>query len=514
MSNKALLPNSSGPISSGKVYLIGAGPGDPELITLRGVQCLRKADVVLYDYLANPLLLRYLKKDVEKHCMGRHGQGKLWSQEDINSTLVKQAQSGKIVVRLKSGDPTVFARAADEIEPLLENNIPFEIVPGITTALAASSCAGIPVTHSGLSSAVALITGHEKPGKDEQAVNYKALADFPGTLVIYMGVTTAPKWAASLIEHGKDPTTPVAIIRRCSWPDQSSLLCELQDIPKHLHKGSKIRPPVIVVIGEVASLGPRYAWFEQRPLFGQQILITRPEHQADQLRMPLAELGADVYVQPSIEIAPPKNWDAVDDAINRMREFDWIVFSSTNGVRSLMDRVLELGRDLRIFGNTKIAAIGSGTAAQLSEYHLTADCVPEEYRAEALVASLQSEASGKKFLLPRASRGRDVLPNGLTAAGGTVEQVIVYQSTDRETCTEEVEQFLDHNTFNWVITSSSAIARATVNLLGDQLKESKIASISPITSQTLRELGYEPSAEATEYTMDGIVAAILEAEAK
>ncbi|WP_040351739.1 uroporphyrinogen-III C-methyltransferase [Blastopirellula marina] len=494
--------------SRGKVSLVGAGPGDPGLITLRGVELLADADVVLYDYLANPSLLRHVRSDAQLHCLGRHGQGKLWSQQEINQAMVDAAQQGLRVVRLKSGDPTIFARAADEIDALKQNEIPFEIVPGVTTALAAGACAGVPVTDSRFASAVALVTGREKPGKSDAAIDYAALAKFPGTLVMYMGVTSAPAWSAGLIAGGKSPDTPCAIIRRCSWPDQETFQCTLGEIADYLHSGSKIRPPVIVVVGEVAREASADNWFQQRPLFGQRILITRPEHQAEDLAHTLAELGADVYLQPAIQISPPSDWTPVDDAIRRLHDFEWLVFSSTNGVRYFLDRLFASGEDLRAVGHLHIAAIGPGTADMLAKYHLKADVIPAEYRAESLVEALQATTDRQRFLLPRASRGRDVLPTGLAAGGGEVTEIVVYQSDDCMTLSPEIIEAWDDQPIDYVIVTSSAIARATVRLLGARAQQTKFVSISPITSDALREAGVEPNIEAAVYTMDGIVAAL------
>ncbi|TWT32023.1 uroporphyrinogen-III C-methyltransferase [Blastopirellula retiformator] len=494
----------------GKASLVGAGPGDAGFITLRGVELLADADVVLYDYLANSAHLRHVRDDAELHCLGRHGQGKLWSQAEINQAMVDAAKQGRHVVRLKSGDPTVFARAADEIEALKQNDVPFEIVPGVTTALAAGACAGVPVTDSRFASAVALVTGREKPGKSDDAIDYSALAKFPGTLVMYMGVTSAPVWSAGLIDGGKSPETPCAIIRRCSWPDQETYQCTLGEIGNLLHSGSEIRPPVIVVVGEVARQASADNWFQQRPLFGERILITRPEHQADDLAHTLAELGADVYLQPAIQISPPLDWRPIDAAIGGLHDYDWLVFSSANGVRYFLDRLFELGDDLRAVGHLRIAAIGPGTADTLADYYLTADVIPGEYRAEALVAALQDEAAGQRFLLPRASRGRDVLPNGLTAAGGEVTEIVVYQSVDTVELSPELLEAWDEQPIDYVLVTSSAIARATVRLLGERAKETKFVTISPITSGALREVGAEPAVEASVYTMDGVLEALLQ----
>lgn len=496
-------------IQPGKVYLVGSGPGDPGLITLRGMRLLQVADVVMYDYLCNPELLAHVRPTAVVHCLGSHSEGKVWKQDQINAEMIRQAEHGHSVVRLKSGDPTVFARAADEITALVERGIEVEIVPGVTSALAAGAYTGIPVTHAKHASAVAFITGQEKLSKASGSVDYEALAKFPGTLVFYMGVTTGPVWSAGLIAGGKSPETPVAMIRRCTWPDQETTRCTLGEVAEHLHPGSKIRPPVIVVVGDVAGEGEACRWFESRPLFGQRIVITRPEHQVSPLRDQLTELGAAVIPIPAIEIGPPEDWGPVDKAIARLKDFDWLVFSSRNGVRYFFERLLSHGGDIRKVGHLKLGAIGPGTAEALTEYHLTADVIPPEYRAESMVEALQAEARGKRFLLPRASRGRDVLPEGLKAAGAEVEEVVVYHSGDTAELPGEAQRQLESGPIDWVMITSSAIARSSERLLGETLRTAKVVSISPITSATLRELGIEPAAEATEYTMDGMVAAML-----
>lgn len=491
----------------GRVYLVGAGPGDPALLTLRGAECLRRADVVLYDYLVNPVLVAHCRAEAERICLGKHGGGRIWPQEEINDQLVALAKQGKTVVRLKSGDPAIFARGAEEVERLVREGIEFEIVPGITAALAAGSYAGISITHRELASAVALVTGHEGPEKHERALDYAALAKFPGTLVFYMGVITVRHWGAELMAAGKAAATPVAVIRRCSQADQRTLRTTLGEVAAAVER-EKLRPPVIFIIGEVAALPESYSWFEQRPLFGKKILVTRPAHQAQSLAGPLTELGAEVLFQPAIEIGPPTDWQPVDAALSRLGEFDWLVFSSSNGVKCLFDRLLTTSHDLRALHSIRLAAIGPGTAEELLRHHLKADLVPDEYRAESLAGSLAGKARGRRFLLARASRGREVLAEELAAAGGTVEQVVVYQSNDVTVADSQIAELMQGGKIDWVTVTSSAIAKSLASLFGESLKKTKLASISPITSSALRELSFSPAVEAKEYTMAGVVEAI------
>lgn len=495
----------------GKVYLVGAGPGDPGLITLRGAECLAIADVVLYDYLANPQILAHAREGADLVSLGAHGRTKIWSQDEINARMVADALAGKTVVRLKGGDPAIFGRMAEELEALRQHQIPYEVVPGVTAAVAASSYAGVPITHRDLASAVALITGHEDADKNESSLDYDALARFPGTLVFYMGVTMVREWTTGLMAAGKSPETPVAIIRRCSLPDQFTIFTTLSQTAAELTPATKLRPPVIVVVGEVAKLGPTLSWFEKRPLFGQKIAITRAAEQGSQLRLRLTDLGADVVDQPAIEIRDAHDAVALDDVLSRVGAFDWIVFSSANGVTKFFERLKSQRRDARVLGGVKLAVIGPGTADKLAEYDLVADLVPSsEYRAEALAAALAPHAQGKQVLLVRASRGREVLADELRAAGAYVEQVVAYESLDVTQANTRVLDLLDLGQLDWMTVSSSAIAKSLVSLFGEKLRRTRLASISPITSATLRELGYEPTVEAKEYTISGIAAAILE----
>jgi uroporphyrinogen III methyltransferase/synthase len=492
----------------GLVYLVGAGPGDPALMTLRGVECLRLADLVLYDYLVDPQVLEHAAAGAELVCLGRHGRDRIIPQSEINERLVREARAGKTIVRLKGGDPALFARTAEEAEVLVSAGIPFEIVPGITAALAASSYAGIPLTHRDLASAVALVAGQEKDDKRESALDYRALASFPGTLVFYMGVTTAPLWTKALIEGGKNADTPAAIIRHVSWPDQTIYHCTLGAVTETLAK-HRIRPPALVIVGEVVKLEPRLSWFQSRPLFGVSVLVTRPQGQAHPLCNRLRELGAEVRMQPAIEIGPPDDWAPVDRALADWGRYDWLVFSSSNGVQCLLDRLLESGGDLRRLGSVKLAAIGPGTADELARYHLRTDLVPGLFQAEGLAAALGTNARGKRFLLVRASRGREVLAEELRAAGGHVEQIVVYSSRDVQQANPEIAAALSAGSIDWITVTSSAIARSLAALFGPNLRQAKLVSISPVTSATLRELGFEPTVEAKEATMNGVVDAIV-----
>ncbi len=499
--------NSSTHPCPGKVFFVGAGPGDPGLVTLRGVRCLRQADLVLYDYLVNALVLKHSPPRAEMVGLGHHATKKI-DQEAIHRLMIEAAWAGKTVVRLKGGDPTVFGRSAEEIEALESAGVPFEVVPGVTAATAAAAYTGISITHGDYSSAVALVTGQERHSKKAPPLDYAALARFPGTVVFYMGVTSAAQWSHAMLREGKPPDTPVAIVRRCSWSDQSTSRCTLGTVAETI-AAEGIRPPAVILVGEVVAHAGRDSWFTRRPLFGQRILVTRPRQQVEAFADLLADYGAEVLVQPAIEIADPEDWRPVDRALGRLAEYHWVVFSSANGVNRFLDRLAQLGSDLRTLAPVKLAAIGPGTAEALAAYRLHADLVPDQYRAEALAEALVEQAPGRRFLLVRASRGREVLAERLTGAGGAVEQVVAYQSLDVVQPDPDIAAALRGGQIDWITVTSSAIAKSLVRLFGDDLRRAKLASISPITSETLRFLGYAPTAEASEYTMNGLAAAIL-----
>jgi uroporphyrinogen III methyltransferase / synthase len=495
--------------ASGKVYLVGAGPGDPELITVRGAEVLAQADVILFDYLANPRLLEHASPGAETICLGQHGQkARIWEQKEIHEYMIRAARQGRVVVRLKGGDPAIFGRGGEEAEALAQADVAFEIIPGVTAASAAMAYAGIPLTHRELASGVALITGQESQGQAATSLDFAALAAFPGTLVIYMGVTTAPQWVDRLLAAGKPGDTPAAIVRHCSLPDQTTRYCSLAEVPQRI-ADDRVRPPVLVIIGDVVRLGPRLAWFEKQPLFGRRIWVTRPAGQAEDLQRKLVRCGAHVLCQPAIEIQPPPSWSDVDAAIDRLHQFDWIVFSSANGVDYFLRRLRARGFDWRALGSCRLAVIGPGTAEQLAGYGLQSDLQPARYVAEALAEALLPHSRDKQLLLIRASRGREVLAEQLTGVAAEVCQVVAYASRDVTRLDTAIETLLQAGDIDWVTVTSSAIAVSLVRLCGDLLKNSKLVSISPVTSRTLRDQGLEPTAEAAEPTMDSLIAAIL-----
>jgi uroporphyrinogen III methyltransferase/synthase len=493
------------------VYLVGAGPGDRGLITVRAVECLRQADLVLYDYLANPAALEYASPSAELVCLGHHSSGRKLTPDEIVSRMLAAAAQGKTVVRLKGGDPMVFGRAGDETDALREAGIPYEIVPGITAGLAVAAFCEIPITHHDDASAVALVAGRERDDKTESHLDYPALAQFPGTLVFYMGVRRAAEWSKALIEHGKSPQTPVAIVRWCSRAQQQTVRCTLGTVAAVVGREG-LRPPAVIVVGKVVDHAPQLSWFAERPLFGMRVLVTGSPSTAQKLRDRLAVLGADVITQPAIRITEPPDWSPVDAALDRLDHYDWLVFTSGNGVDYLLRRVFDRGGDTRRLGGVKLAAVGSGTAERLTRYHLHADVVPHKFVAESLAQTLVGEAGGRRYLLAKASRDRPVLAEALTKAGAHVDQVVVYSSVDVEEPNPDVAMGLSCDEIDWVTVTSSATAQSLVRLYGDDLRRARLASISPLTSAALRNLGYEPSAEASPHTAAALVDALLRAQ--
>lgn len=490
------------------VYIVGAGPGDPGLISLRGVECLRRADVVLYDGLVNPVLLQHTQATCERTCRAETPQGRLIQQDEINQRLVDDALAGKTVVRLKGGDPFIFGRGSEEAACLKRHGIPFEVVPGITAAVAAGEYAGFSLTHREQASLVTFITGHEAPDKPDVGVDYALLAQLRGSLVFYMGLARLPDIVRSLLKHGKDPQTPAAVISRASWPTQRTVTATLTELPSAV-AAAKLQAPSLIVIGECVRQRENLAWCEQRPLFGQRIGITRAEGQAAPQIARAYELGALPIVMPLIQIAPPEDWEAVDTAIARLNDFDWCVFTSANAVDAFLGRLWSTGYDIRALHSLKLAAIGSATAEALAQWRLKADVVPYEFRAEGLAAALVPFVAGQRVLWPRANRGRDVLPTELAAAGATVESVVVYQNVDVAALSPEALSLIERGELHWIGLSSPSIARALARLVPEQLKSrlgtsTRLAAISPVTADAAHEVGLPINATASEFTWEGL----------
>lgn len=506
---------SPAPAAPGKVYLVGGGPGDPGLITVRGVQCLAEADLVLYDGLVNPLLLRHSRAQSQRTCRMEGPHGRRLDQAEINRQLVEAARQGLTVVRLKGGDPFIFGRGSEEAAALAAAGIPFEVVPGVTAATAAAVYAGISLTHRDHASAVAFVTGHEDPAKVDSALDYAALAHFPGTLVFYMGLHRLEVIADRLMAAGKSPDTPAAVVSRATTPLQRTVTAPLCELARAV-RAAGLHAPSLAIVGDCVSLRTQVKWFEDRPLFGLTIGVTRPEEQADEAIEQALALGAQPVVIPLIELGPPDDWGPADAALDRLAEFDWIVFTSVNGVRGLLKRLWSHGKDVRRLGCARFAAIGPSTAAELARFSLRCDVMPAEYRAEALAAALAPHVNHRKVLWARASRGRDVLPALLRAAHADCEEVVVYANRDVAALPAAELAQLERGEVDWIGLSSPSIARRLADLLTPAAREqvgtrTRLCAISPVTAAAAAEVGLPIAAVAADYTWPGIFAAIAQA---
>ena len=509
---------------TGIVYLVGAGPGDPGLITVRGANLLAVADVVVYDYLSNPELLSHAPQ-AEAIYVGKQAASHSMTQNQINDLLIAQAQLGRKVVRLKGGDPFVFGRGGEECEALDEAGIPFEVVPGITAAIAAPAYAGIPVTHREFNSSFTFITGHEKEEEYKESesrmriggagsdLDWAVLAKLP-CLAFYMGVKSLPRICAKLIEHGMDPSTPAATIRWGTTPRQRTVVATVGDLPEKVAE-AKLAPPAMTIIGRVVNLRPTMNWFETRPLFGKTVVVTRTRQQASELSGQLRELGARVIEAPTIDLRPA-DVAQVDAALADMHRYDWVIFTSANGVRFARERLLSTGRDARAFGGAKIATIGDATAdAVRRELCLSVDLSPTRFVAEALGEAFaeRKQIAGKRFLLLRADIARPLLRERLQEGGAAeVRDVPIYETKSVSELPTELLETLVRGEVDWLTFTSSSTVRNFVSLLGEgyaeKIRTAKIASIGPITSQTLRELHLEPTIEAKIFDIRGLVAAM------
>jgi uroporphyrinogen III methyltransferase/synthase len=493
------------------VALVGAGPGNPGLLTVRAVECLARADVVLYDYLVPVQLLDYAPAQARRVCVNELADHHPERIPHVHQLMLDAARQGLRVVRLKGGDPLLFGRGGEEAEVLHAAGVPFEIVPGVTAALGAAAYAGIPLTHRLHSSAVAVVTGHEKPDKEQPNINWSALARFPGTIVVYMGLSRLPWITRTLIDNGLDPQTPAAAIHAATTGRQRTVIAPLCELPDAV-KTAGIKAPALIIIGPVVALRSELAWFEQRPLFGKRVLVTRPRRQASDLVRRLENLGASVVLLPAVEVRELTDWSAVDRAMGQLTSYQWLVFTSANGVHAFIRRLRHVGRDLRALGSLRLAVIGPATANTLRTYHLEPDLVPDEYRSESLAAVLKERVKGQRVLLARADRGRDILRDEL-ATVAEVEQIAVYSQVDA--ATTDLRAVLRDGPIDYVTLTSSNIARALLGRLDAEAQllirdgSLKLVSISPVTSAAVRELNLPVAAEAAEYTSDGVLSALL-----
>ena len=501
-------------MKQGMVYLVGAGPGDYKLISVRGLEYIQIADTIVYDRLADDRLLATARPDVELIYVGKASSEHTMRQEDINQLLVDKAKEGKTVVRLKGGDPFVFGRGGEEALLLVENQVAFEIVPGITSAISVPAYAGIPVTHRGIATSFAVITGHEDPTKSESTIKWSHLATAVDTLVFLMGVENLPHITKSLIEHGRSADTPAAVIRWGTKPEQRVLVTTVGQAAAAVAEAG-MKPPAIFIVGEVVNLRAKLAWFDQRLLFGKKVLVTRAREQASVLTSELEDLGAQCIEAPAIKLVPPESYDELDTAIKQLTTYNWVIFTSVNGVKHFFDRLHNMKRDSRALGNARIAAIGAQTAAKLRDYGILADIVPVEFRAEGIVEALTGRIEqGMSVLIPRALVARDILPEKLREMGAKVDVVPAYRTVTGDTDGNILADQLKNGEIELVTFTSSSTVTNLLDLLGCQgaeiLKNAKVACIGPITAGTCLEHGITPDVIAEEYTIKGLVQAIVE----
>ncbi len=501
------------PQKQGKVYLVGAGPGDPRLLTLKGKECLEQADVVLYDYLANPSLLQYAPQ-AEHIYVGRRGRGHYPAQEDITSLLLDHARAGKTVVRLKGGDPFVFGRGGEEAEAVAAAGIEFEIVPGVTAAVAVPAYAGIPVTHRTLASTVAFVTGHEDPNKPKSALEWPKMATAHGTLVFLMGMKNLPNIVGTLMAEGRAPDTPVAVIRWGTRSQQKTLTGTLADIVVKA-EAAHMEPPTVIVVGEVVRLRAQLNWFERRPLFGKRILITRAKEQAGELSDLLAAYGGEPIEAPAIQLVAPDNWERLDRAVAGLSSYTWLIFTSANGVGPFMDRLHAAGKDARALSRLSIGCIGPRTAHELAKHGLTADLIPSEYQAEGLIAALRAESiQGTRILIPRAEVAREILPEQLERLGAEVDVIPVYRTIAPPLDLDPLRARLRAREIHAVTFTSSSTVRNFVQQFGGEeaaralTRQVAIACIGPITAKTAEDYGLSVTILPEENTVPALARAI------
>jgi uroporphyrinogen III methyltransferase/synthase len=491
----------------GVVYLVGAGPGDPGLLTARAQELIAAAEVILHDRLIPGSALAGARPDAELLYVGKEPGEASVPQERIEELLVERARAGRSVVRLKGGDPFTFGRGGEEAEALAAAGVPFEVVPGVTAGIAAPAYAGVPVTHRDDASAVAFVTGHEDPAKPESALDYAALAAFPGTLVLYMGVKRLGEIAERLIDSGRPAEQPAIVVERGTLPGQRTAEAPLAGIAAAVAEAG-IRPPAVTVIGPVAARREGIAWLERRPLHGRRIVVTRARAQASGLARRLAALGAEPIELPSIRIEPRLDTVEVRRAVDGLHAYALVVLTSANGVRLLFEAMAEAGRDARALANATVAAIGPGTAAELARHGVLADLVPERFVAESLVEALaEVPVEGRPVLVARAVEAREVLPEALRERGAEVDVLALYETVTEDPDPEAVERArgADYVTF----TSSSTVRNLIAAVGAEAIAGARVVSIGPVTSEAAREAGLEVEVEAERHDLDGLLEALL-----
>ena len=486
------------------VYLVGAGPGDPELITCKGRDVLARADVVFHDHLANEALLRLAPAQAELIYVGKKKSEHAFSQEEICRMMIERVRRGLSVVRLKGGDPFIFGRGGEEAEALADAGIPFEVVPGVTSPLGIAAYSGVPLTHRAHTSVVTFVTGHEVAGIDWDKVGQAE------TLVIFMGLTTFGEIAREIMARGRSPETPAIAVRWGTRPDQETVAGTLATLPRQIQEHG-LKPPATIIVGEVVRLREKLNWFERLPLFGQRIVVTRAREQADALSAKLRALGADVIEMPTIEIVAASDYGPLDRALAELASYDWLIFTSVNGVRFFLERLDRSQKDLRAL-KARICAIGDATRQALGALHLKVDVMGQEFVAESLVEALSKfDLAGKRVLLPRATVARDVLPLALRTRGACVDVVEAYRTIIPESAARQAEQIFGcARKPDWITFTSSSTVQNFVQAAGARALEGvKVASIGPVTTATAKKLEVAVTVEASPYTTDGLVAAIV-----
>lgn len=497
---------------SGKVYLIGAGPGDPGLLTLKGRRCLEEADVVIYDYLVDQRILTYARPGAELLYAGKKSGDDAIAQADINRMMIDHATTGRVVARLKGGDPFLFGRGGEEAEALAAAGVPFEIVPGVTSAIAVPAYAGIPVSHREYASAVAIVSGHKEVWEHAPHLNWATLAGVGGTLVFLMGTRQLRNNMQRLMNYGLPAGTPVALIRLGTRPDQEVLTGTVGTIAD-LAAARRFEPPAVVVVGDVVRLREKLRWFETKPLFGRRIVVTRPRAQAQEFVDLLEQRGADVIQFPTIETAPMPSYAQLDAALDTISAYHWLIFTSVNGVQYFFARLRARRQDVRSLGNVRIAAIGPATTRAIQALYLRVDAMPEEYRAEALVPVL-GDVQGHRILLPRAAQAREVLPHDLRTLGAQVDEIAVYQTVPPpQANVEELRTLLQAGEIDCVTFTSSSTVRNFMAVFADNeartlLGNTAIGCIGPVTAETVRGYGLEVAVQPEAYTIPAFAEAV------
>jgi len=498
----------------GKVYLIGAGPGDPGLMTLKGKKILEEADCIVYDRLAGNKLLSFVSPGAELIYAGKKPDAHTYKQEEINEILIRKALEGKIVARLKGGDPFLFGRGGEESIALFEHGISFEIVPGITSAIAVPAYGGIPVTHRHYNSSFTIITGHEDPDKENSSLDWKQIASGKDLLVILMGMGRLDKITASLIKYGRPEETPVALITEGTKGTQKTLVSDLRNIAMKA-KEENLKPPVIIVIGENVLLREKMNWFETLPLFSKNIVVTRARAQASKLTDLLERYGANVIEFPVIRIKEPESYEDLDFAIENIKDYRWIIFTSQNGVKAFMERLYLKGKDARYTGDIKLCAIGSETAGELRRHGLIADYVPEKFIAEDLVKNFPKFEKGTGILIPRAKEARETIPEEMEKLGASVRLITAYETVIEEEEGFEIKEIIQEKKLDLITFTSSSTVKNFIakieklNIKKSDLNNTKFAAIGPITAKTAQKYGLKVEIMPDEYTIDGLVREIV-----